>query len=40
MLFSELYKMTVYKVTFEGFREGDRPNRPPGSASDPHKTQK
>jgi len=28
MLFSELYKIMVKKVTFAGFREGDRPNRP------------
>jgi len=32
MLFSELYKITVNEVTFVGFRGGDRPNRPPGSA--------
>jgi len=29
MLFSELYKNMVNKITFVGFREGDRPNRPP-----------
>jgi len=29
MLFSELYKIMVKKVTFVGFRVGDRPNRPP-----------
>jgi len=29
MLFSELYKIFVKKVTFVGFRGGDRPNRPP-----------
>ena len=29
MLFSELYKIMVNKVTFMGFRGGDRPNRPP-----------
>jgi len=28
MLFSELYKIRVKKVTFIGFRGGDRPNRP------------
>jgi len=27
MLFSELYKIKVNKVTFVGFRGGDRPNR-------------
>jgi len=27
MLFSELYKIMVKKVTFVGFRGGDRPNR-------------
>jgi len=33
MLFSELHKIMVIKVTFLGFRGGDRPNRPPpGSA--------
>ena len=29
MLFSELYKIMVKKVTFVGIRGGDRPNRPP-----------
>jgi len=29
MLFSELFKIMVKKVTFVGFRGGDRPNRPP-----------
>jgi len=29
MLSSELYKIMVRKVTFEGFRRGDCPNRPP-----------
>jgi len=28
MLFSELYKIVVNKVTFVGFKGGDRPNRP------------
>jgi len=33
MLFFEMYKTMVNKVTFVGFRGGDRPNRPPpGSA--------
>jgi len=32
MLFSELYEITVNKVTFIGFRVGDRSNRLPGSA--------
>jgi len=33
MLFSELYKIMVKRVTFVGFRGGDRPNRsPPESA--------
>ena len=27
MLFSELYKIMVKRVTFVGFRGGDRPNR-------------
>jgi len=31
MLFSELYRVMVKKVTFVGFRGADRPNRPPGS---------
>ena len=32
MLFSELFKLMVNKVTFIGFRGGgDRPNRAPGS---------
>jgi len=36
MLFSELYKIMVNKVTFVGFSGGgNRPNRPhPGSAPD------
>jgi len=29
MLFSDLYKIMVKKVTFVGFRGGDRPNLPP-----------
>jgi len=29
MLFSELYKIMMNKVTFVGFRGGDRPNLPP-----------
>jgi len=32
MLFSEVYKLMVNKVTFGGFREGDHP--PPGSATE------
>jgi len=28
MLFSELHKIVVNKITFVGFREDDRPNRP------------
>jgi len=28
MLFSELYKNMVKRLTFVGFREGDRPNPP------------
>jgi len=32
MMFFGLYKIMVNKVTFVGFRGGDRPNRPPGSA--------
>jgi len=32
MLFSELYKIMVNKVTFLGFRGGYRRNRPPISA--------
>jgi len=28
MLFSELYKIMVNKVTFVGFMGGDRPNHP------------
>jgi len=32
MLFFKLYKMMVNKVTCGGFRGGDNPNRPPGSA--------
>ena len=31
-LFSELCKITVNKVTFLGFKVGDRPNRARGSA--------
>jgi len=29
MLFSELYKIMVNKVTFVSFKGGDRPNSPP-----------
>ena len=29
-----MYKIMVKKVTFVGFRGGDRPNRPPGPAPD------
>jgi len=29
MLFSQLYKIMVKKVTLVGFRENDRPNRTP-----------
>ena len=32
MLFSELCKIMVNKVTFVGFTGGDRPNRPSGPA--------
>ena len=32
MLFCELYKTVMKKVTFVGFRGGDRPNPPSGSA--------
>jgi len=32
MLFFELHKIMVNKVTFVSFRGGNRPNRPPGSA--------
>jgi len=28
MMFFDLYKIMVNKVTFVGFRGGDRPNRP------------
>ena len=28
MLFSELHKIVVNKITFVGFRGDDRPNRP------------
>jgi len=31
MLFFEFYKTMANKVTFGGFRGGDRPNRSPGS---------
>jgi len=32
MFSSELYKIMVNKITFIGFKGGDRSNRPPGSA--------
>jgi len=36
MLFSELYEIIVNRVTFVGFKEDDRPNRPPpGSNAGP-----
>jgi len=37
MLFAELYKIAVNKVTFVGFMGGNRPNcSPPGSALEPN----
>jgi len=34
MIFSELHKIMMNKVSFVSFRGGDRHNRPPGSAPD------